>query len=101
VDLILLTLVCSGSDGGGGGGSSNINCSSSSSSIVVVVVVVVVFVSLGTCITVRLGVWPDVFFYECLAAMFVYYAAHWQTYCSGTHHFSTLVSVSLDKTHWL
>jgi len=50
-----------------------------------------VFVSIGTCITLRLSVWPDVFFYECFAAMFIYYAAHWQTYCSGTLHFIKLV----------
>jgi len=50
-----------------------------------------VFVSIGTCITIRLGVWPNVFFYECFAAMFIYYATHWQTYCSGTLHFAKFV----------
>ena len=61
----------------------------------VLVVVCPVFVSIGTCITLRLGVWPDVFFYECFAAMFIYYAAHWQTYCSGSLHFVKYVLVSV------
>lgn len=53
------------------------------------------FVAVGTSITVRLGVWSDLFFYECFAAMFICYAAHWGTYCSGSLHIGKSVPFSL------
>lgn len=47
----------------------------------------IVFVVVGTCMMVGLGSSPWLLFLECFATMFVYYAAHWQTYCSGMLHF--------------
>jgi choline/ethanolamine phosphotransferase len=47
----------------------------------------IVFVITGTCIMLELGSTPWLLFLECFATMFVYYAAHWQTYCSGMLHF--------------
>lgn len=53
-----------------------------------VYIFVAVFVIIGACIVVELGSIPWLLFTECFATMFVYYAAHWQTYCSGVRHFS-------------
>lgn len=48
----------------------------------------IVFVVVGVCMMVELGSTPSLLFVECFATMFVYYAAHWQTYCSGIMRFS-------------
>jgi len=42
-----------------------------------------VFVIIGTCIALQLGFYPRLMVFECLATMFLFYAAHWQAYCSG------------------
>lgn len=47
----------------------------------------IIFVVIGTCLMGQLGDDPQLLFIECFASMFVYYCAHWQTYCSGTLHF--------------
>ncbi|XP_023223282.1 choline/ethanolaminephosphotransferase 1-like isoform X2 [Centruroides sculpturatus] len=46
-----------------------------------------VFVSLGVCIATELGTYPAWMFFQCFAAMTLFYCAHWQTYVSGTLHF--------------
>lgn len=46
-------------------------------------VVCAVFVVIGTCIALELGFSPQFMVFECLATMFLFYAAHWQAYCSG------------------
>lgn len=43
-----------------------------------------VFVALATCVAVKLGQYPNVMFYQCVAASTLFYTAHWQTYVSGT-----------------
>lgn len=48
--------------------------------------VTILFVVVGACMMAELGSTPWLLFSECFAAMFVYYAAHWQTYCSGMLH---------------
>lgn len=47
----------------------------------------VVLVIVSLCITLQLGFSPDLMYFECFTAMFIFYAAHWQTYCSGTLKF--------------
>ena len=42
-----------------------------------------VFVVMGTCIALQLGYSPRLMVFACLATMFLFYAAHWQAYCSG------------------
>ena len=42
------------------------------------------FVALATCVAVQLGHYPNVMFYQCVAASALFYTAHWQTYVSGT-----------------
>lgn len=46
-----------------------------------------VFVSLGICIAVQLGTYPSWMFFQCFAAIALFYCAHWQTYVSGTLNF--------------
>ncbi|XP_067128235.1 choline/ethanolaminephosphotransferase 1-like isoform X2 [Centruroides vittatus] len=46
-----------------------------------------VFVSLGVCVATQLGTYPAWMFFQCFAAMTLFYCAHWQTYVSGTLHF--------------
>lgn len=46
-----------------------------------------VFVSLGVCVATELGTYPAWMFFQCFAAMTLFYCAHWQTYVSGTLHF--------------
>lgn len=43
-----------------------------------------VFVALATCAAVQLGHYPNVMFYQVVAASTLFYTAHWQTYVSGT-----------------
>lgn len=43
-----------------------------------------VFVALATCVSVKLGSYPNVMFYQFMAASTLFYTAHWQTYVSGT-----------------
>lgn len=47
----------------------------------------IVFVVLGSCVTIQFGTNPILFFLECFSTMFLYYMAHWQTFCSGTLQF--------------
>ena len=54
--------------------------------------VCVVFVVIGTCIALQLGYTPRFMVFECLATMFLFYAAHWQAYCSGLLKFGLWVS---------
>lgn len=49
-----------------------------------------VFVVVGCSISAKVGTFPEVFLYLCLSYMFFFYAAHWQTYCTGTLKFGTL-----------
>lgn len=46
-----------------------------------------VFVALGVCIAVQLGSFPSWMFFQCFAAITLFYCAHWQTYVSGTLRF--------------
>lgn len=46
-----------------------------------------VFVALGVCISVQLGKYPSWMFFQCFAAITLFYCAHWQTYVSGTLRF--------------
>jgi phosphatidylglycerophosphate synthase len=46
-----------------------------------------VFVALATVIAVQLGDYPNLMFYQCMAASTLFYTAHWQTYVSGTLYF--------------
>lgn len=46
-----------------------------------------VFVALATVIAVQLGHYPNLMFYQCIAASTLFYTAHWQTYVSGTLYF--------------
>jgi len=55
-----------------------------------------VFVVIGTCIVLQLGYSPRLMVFECLATMFLFYAAHWQAYCSGLLKFGLWVSVSFS-----
>lgn len=50
----------------------------------------IAFVSLGVCISMQLGLKPGWMMFECLAAMVLFYTAHWQTYVSGTLRFGKL-----------
>jgi len=43
-----------------------------------------VFVAIATTIAVQLGFFPNIMFYQCILASILFYAAHWQTYVSGT-----------------
>ena len=54
--------------------------------------VVAVFVILGTCVALRLGTQPALMLFECCSTMFLFYAAHWQAYCSGRLKFGMSVS---------
>lgn len=47
----------------------------------------IVFVFIGTCMTVQLGTFPFLYFFTCISTLFLYYMAHWQTFCSGTLQF--------------
>jgi hypothetical protein len=46
-----------------------------------------VFVVIGTSIALQTGNEPGWLFFECFATMFLFFLAHWQTYCSGTLKF--------------
>lgn len=46
-----------------------------------------VFVSLGICIAVRLGSYPNWMFFQCFIAITLFYCAHWQTYITGSLKF--------------
>lgn len=50
----------------------------------------IVFVIVSTSVALQLGVTPRLMFFECFATMFLFYAAHWQTYCSGTLKFGII-----------
>lgn len=50
----------------------------------------VVFVIVSMCITLQLGFNLEIMYLECFMAMFIFYAAHWQTYCSGTLKFGLI-----------
>ncbi|CAD5120884.1 DgyrCDS9436 [Dimorphilus gyrociliatus] len=49
-----------------------------------------VFVVLGCCIAVQLGKHPSFVFIEVFTTIFLFYAAHWQTYVTGTMKFGKL-----------
>ena len=46
-----------------------------------------VFVALSACIAVQLGQYPNLMFYQCIAASALFYSAHWQTYVSAKLRF--------------
>ncbi|GIZ03670.1 hypothetical protein CEXT_591191 [Caerostris extrusa] len=46
-----------------------------------------VFVSLGICIAVKLGAYPNWMFFQCFIAIILFYCAHWQTYITGSLRF--------------
>ena len=46
-----------------------------------------VFVALATVIAIQLGDYPNLMFYQCMAASTLFYTAHWHTYVSGTLSF--------------
>lgn len=46
-----------------------------------------VLASIATCLTFQLGYYPGWMFYQCIAASFLFYLAHWQTYVSATLKF--------------
>ena len=50
-----------------------------------------VFVVIGLSIAIQLGMNPTWLFFECFITMFIFYAAHWQTYCTGTLKFGRWV----------
>ncbi|KAK2183775.1 hypothetical protein NP493_289g01021 [Ridgeia piscesae] len=50
----------------------------------------VVFLVVGLSIAIQLGMNPTWLFFECFITMFIFYAAHWQTYCTGTLKFGRL-----------
>ena len=52
-----------------------------------------VFVAVGTCVALQLGNEPNWFFFESFSGMFLFYAAHWQSYVSGTLKFGRFVSI--------
>lgn len=43
-----------------------------------------VFVAIATACAVQLGYFPNIMFCQCILASILFYAAHWQTYVSGT-----------------
>ncbi|XP_013396687.1 choline/ethanolaminephosphotransferase 1-like isoform X2 [Lingula anatina] len=49
-----------------------------------------VFVMLATALTMQTGTNPDWLFLQCFAATFFFYAAHWQTYVTGTMRFGRI-----------
>ncbi|BES99514.1 CDP-alcohol phosphatidyltransferase [Nesidiocoris tenuis] len=46
-----------------------------------------VFVAISACIAVNLGEYPTWMFFQCFAAITLFYCAHWQAYVSGTLRF--------------
>ncbi|XP_050526831.1 cholinephosphotransferase 1 [Daktulosphaira vitifoliae] len=46
-----------------------------------------IFITLSTCISVKLGEYPSWMFFQSLFAIGLFYFAHWQTYVSGTLRF--------------
>uniref|UniRef100_A0A8D0C4D1 Cholinephosphotransferase 1 n=1 Tax=Salvator merianae TaxID=96440 RepID=A0A8D0C4D1_SALMN len=52
--------------------------------------ITIVFVSIGSCIAVRLGTNPDWLFFCCFIGSVLFYCAHWQTYVSGMLKFSKI-----------
>jgi len=46
-----------------------------------------VFIATGVSVSLRLGTFPELLFVEWFAAVLIFYAAHWQTYCSGVLQF--------------
>jgi phosphatidylglycerophosphate synthase len=50
----------------------------------------IVFIVVCLSITLQLGTNPELLFFECFASMFVFYAAHWKTYCTGTLKFGLI-----------
>jgi hypothetical protein len=55
--------------------------------VIIIISLSTVFVALATCVGVQLGHYPNVMFYQCVAAGTLFYTAHWQTYVSGTLQF--------------
>uniref|UniRef100_A0A0A9Z421 diacylglycerol cholinephosphotransferase n=1 Tax=Lygus hesperus TaxID=30085 RepID=A0A0A9Z421_LYGHE len=49
-----------------------------------------VFVALSACIAVNLGEYPSWMFFQCFAAITLFYCAHWQAYVSGTLRFGRI-----------
>ena len=55
-----------------------------------------VFVMLGFCITLQLGYEPYLFYFMMMTSVFIFYTAHWVTYCTGTLRFGKwVVRISL------
>jgi len=50
------------------------------------------FSATAGCIALGLGSWPTSMFFICFAGGFLYYCAHWQTFCSGCLQFGRYVS---------
>uniref|UniRef100_T1JDW7 diacylglycerol cholinephosphotransferase n=1 Tax=Strigamia maritima TaxID=126957 RepID=T1JDW7_STRMM len=46
-----------------------------------------VFVAISVCVAIQLGSHPAWMFFQCFAAISLFYCAHWQTYVSGTLRF--------------
>lgn len=47
----------------------------------------IVFVVIGWCIALQLGRTPQLMMVECFATVFLFYSAHWRTYCTGALKF--------------
>ena len=58
-----------------------------------------VFLVVGLSIAIQLGMNPTWLFFECFITMFIFYAAHWQTYCTGTLKFGRYVLVQFSLIH--
>ena len=49
----------------------------------VILFLIAVFVSLGVCVSCRLGDTPCLMFMQCFIAITLFYCAHWQAYVAG------------------
>lgn len=50
----------------------------------------IAFIIVGACIALQLGGSPRLMLFKCFGTMFIFYAAHWQAYCSGQLRFGTV-----------
>lgn len=57
------------------------------------------FVVVGLCIALQLGHQPYFMFFEVFSANILFYAAHWQTYVSGTMKFGRYVGFEISEDY--